>query len=82
MLGRKKLTTRYRGKVNLLFHLVMANRHGDRIRFSVLLGEDCAQLLIEEAELQDQKPSSLIRDLVYQHVANSILSEINELEHN
>lgn len=88
MLGRKKLTIQYHGNVNPLLHLGMANRHGDRIRFSVLLAEDYAQLLIEEANSLNQKPSSFIRDLVYQHVQYKVALEstadtiLKELEHN
>jgi len=90
--GRKKLTIQYHGNVNLLFHSAMANRHGDRIRFSVLLAEEYAHLLIEDANLQGQKPSSLIRDLVYQYIqsqhynatlastADTIISDIQKLE--
>ncbi|BAQ93276.1 putative DNA binding protein [uncultured Mediterranean phage uvMED] len=86
--GRKKLITQYRGNVNLLFHSAMANKHGDRIRFSVLLAEDYAQLLIEEANSLSQKPSSFIRDLVYKHVQYKVALEstadtiLKELEHN
>ena len=80
------------GNVNLLFHSVMANRHGDRIRFSVLLAEEHAHLLSYHASLQGQKPSSFIRDLVYQYIelqhynatlastAGTIISEIQKLE--
>jgi hypothetical protein len=68
LLGRKKLMIQYHGNVILLCHFLMANRHGDRLRFNVLLAEDYAELLIIEAELQGQKPSSFIRDLVYKHV--------------
>ena len=86
--GRKKLIIQYHGSVNLLFHSAMANRHGDRIRFSVLLAEEYAQLLIEEANSLSQKPSSFIRDLVYKHVQYKVALEstadtiLKELEHN
>jgi len=75
LLGRKKLTIQYHGNVNLLCHFLMANRHGDRLRFNVLLAEDYAELLIKEAESQGQKPSSFIRDLVYEHVRYKIALE-------
>jgi len=75
LLGRKKLMIQYHGNVISLCHFLMANRHGDRLRFNVLLAEDYAELLIKEAESQGQKPSSFIRDLVYEHVRYKIALE-------
>ena len=62
----------YHGNVILLCHFLMANRHGDRLRFNVLLAEDYAELLIKEAESQGQKPSSFIRDLVCKRFSNAV----------
>jgi len=70
--GRKKLTTQYYGNVVLLCHSVMANKHGNRVRFSVLLDEDYAACLIKKADSQKIKPSSLIRDLVCKRFSNAV----------
>jgi hypothetical protein len=72
LLGRKKLMIQYHGNVDLLCHPVMANKHGNRVRFSVLLKEDCAACLIKKANSQNIKPSSLIRDLVYKRFGNAV----------
>ena len=65
--GKRKLTTQYHGNVVLLCHSVMANEHGQRLRFSVLLTKHYADFVIEEAEFLDQKPAYFIRDLVEKH---------------
>ena len=66
--GRKRLTTQYYGNVALLCHSVMANEHGQRLRFSVLLTKYYANFVIKEAELEDQSPANFIRNLVQEHV--------------
>ena len=50
----------------------MANKHGHRFRFSVLLDEDYAACLIKQANSQEIKPSSLIRDLVCERFGNAV----------
>lgn len=70
--GKRKLTIQYHGNVNLLCHSVMANKHGNRVRFSVLLDEDYAACLIKKADSQKIKPSSLIRDLVCKRFGNAV----------
>jgi len=72
LLGRKKLMIQYHGNVDLLCHPVMANKHGNRVRFSVLLDEDYAACLIKKADSQKIKPSSLIRDLVCKRFSNAV----------
>ena len=72
VLGRKKLMIQYHGNVNLLCHSAMANKHGNRVRFSVLLEEGYAACLIKNANSKNVKPSSLIRDLVYKRFGNAV----------
>ncbi len=50
----------------------MANKHGNRVRFSVLLDENYAACLIKKANSQNIKPSSLIRDLVHKRFGNAV----------
>ena len=46
----------------------MANEHGQRLRFSVLLTKYYANFVIKEAESEDQSPANFIRNLVQEHV--------------
>ncbi len=64
--------TQYYGNVALLCHSAMANKHGNRVRFSVLLDENYAACLIKKANSQNIKPSSLIRDLVHKRFGNAV----------
>lgn len=46
----------------------MAARHGDRAYFSVLLAASRGELLIKHAEDIGEKPSAVIRNIVYKHL--------------
>lgn len=50
----------------------MATKHGNRVYIQVLLEPFRGELFIKEAESQNIKPSALIRQLVYNYLAESI----------
>jgi DNA recombination-dependent growth factor C len=53
----------------------MATKHGNRVYIQVLLEPFRGELFIKEAESQNIKPSALIRQLVYNYLAESISEE-------
>ena len=53
----------------------MATKHGNRVYIQVLLEPFRGQLLLDEAANQEVKPSALIRDLVYNYLAEQVNEE-------
>ena len=49
----------------------MATKHGNRVYIQVLLEPFRGQLLLDEAAAQEIKPSALIREIVYNYLAES-----------
>ena len=53
----------------------MATRHGNRVYIQVLLEPFRGELFMKEADAQNMKPSALIRQLVYNYLAENISEE-------
>jgi hypothetical protein len=53
----------------------MATKHGNRVYIQVLLEPFRGQLFLDEAARQEAKPSALIRDLVYNYLAEHVNEE-------
>ena len=53
----------------------MATRHGNRVYIQVLLEPFRGELFKKEADAQNMKPSALIRQLVYNYLAENISEE-------
>ena len=49
----------------------MATKHGNRVYIQVLLEPFRGELFMQEAEAQNIKPSALIRQLVYNYLAEN-----------
>jgi len=53
----------------------MATKHGNRVYIQVLLEPFRGQLFLDEAEKHNLKPSALIRNIVYDYLAESLDEE-------
>ena len=53
----------------------MATKHGNRVYIQVLLEPFRGELFMQEAEAQGVKPSALIRQLVYDYLAENTEEE-------
>ena len=53
----------------------MATKHGNRVYIQVLLEPFRGELFMQEAEAQGTKPSALIRQLVYDYLAENTKEE-------
>ena len=53
----------------------MATKHGNRIYVQLLLEPFRGQLLLEHAEEIGVKPSALIREIVYEYIAQTVGEE-------
>lgn len=53
----------------------MATKHGYRVYIQVLLEPHRGELFIKEAEAQNKKPSALIRQIIYNYLAENIDEE-------
>ena len=53
----------------------MATKHGNRVYIQVLLEPFRGELFMQEAEAQGIKPSALIRQLVYDYLAENTEEE-------
>jgi len=53
----------------------MATKHGNRVYIQVLLEPFRGQLFLDEAERNNLKPSALIRNIVYDYLAESLDEE-------
>jgi len=53
----------------------MATKHGNRVYIQVLLEPFRGELFMQEAEAQGVKPSALIRQLVYDYLAENTKEE-------
>ena len=53
----------------------MATRHGNRVYIQVLLEPFRGELFMQEADAQGIKPSALIRQLVYDYLAENTKEE-------
>ena len=53
----------------------MATKHGNRVYIQVLLEPFRGQLFLDEAERHNLKPSALIRNIVYDYLAESLDEE-------
>ena len=54
----------------------MATKHGNRVYIQVLLEPFRGQLFLDEAERQNLKPSALIRDIVYNYLAEAVDEDV------
>ena len=53
----------------------MATKHGNRVHIQVLLEPSRGELFMQEADAQGIKPSALIRQLVYDYLAENTKEE-------
>ena len=53
----------------------MATKHGNRVYVQLLLEPFRGQLLLEHAEEKGVKPSALIREIVYEYIAQTVSEE-------
>ena len=53
----------------------MATKHGNRVYIQLLLEPFRGQLLLEHAEAKGVKPSALIREIVYEYIAQNVGEE-------
>ena len=53
----------------------MATKHGNRVYVQLLLEPFRGQLLLEYAEEKGVKPSALIREIVYEYIAQTVGEE-------
>ena len=53
----------------------MATKHGNRVYIQVLLEPFRGELFMQEAEAQGIKPSALIRQLVYDYLAETLAEQ-------
>ena len=53
----------------------MATKHGNRVYIQVLLEPFRGELFMKEAQTQNKKPSALIRQLVYDYLAEHVDQE-------
>ena len=53
----------------------MATKHGNRVYIQLLLEPFRGQLLLEHAEGKGVKPSALIREIVYEYIAQNVGEE-------
>ena len=50
----------------------MATKHGNRVYIQVLLEPFRGKLFLDEADKQNVKPSALIREIVYNYIAENV----------